>query len=126
MHNINRRHFLAMSAAFGGVSLTGFPAWAEANEIVLGWYPGLLGQNFKKGFLDGYSDEANVKIVEAFDNARFTQMQANRNKPSLHLGVFTDAMLPLVARSGLVRDLNIEAIPNLAELDVRLVIKLYR
>ncbi|GAA0606488.1 ABC transporter substrate-binding protein [Paenochrobactrum glaciei] len=117
MYNINRRHFLALGAAFGGASLAGLPAWAAENVIELGWYPGLLGQNFKKGFLDGYPDAAKVKIIEAFDNARFTQMQANRNKPSLHLGVFTDAMLPLVARSGLIRDLSVDLIPNLADFD---------
>jgi putative spermidine/putrescine transport system substrate-binding protein len=117
MENLNRRHFIAMSAALAGSTLAGLPLGAAEAEVALGWYPGLLGQNFKKGLLDGYAKAASVKIIEAFDNARFTQMQANRNKPNLHLGVFTDAMLPLVARSGLVRDIKVKDVPNLADFD---------
>lgn len=117
MLNFNRRRFLGMSAIVAGSALTGLPLRAAEAEISLGWYPGLLGQNFKKGLLDGYAKAGNVEIIEAFDNARFTQMQANRNRPSLHLGVFTDAMLPLVSRSGLVRDIKVEDVPNLADFD---------
>lgn len=117
MHHLNRRVFLGASAALAGAALTGFPSRAAEAEVTLGWYPGLLGQNFKKGLLDGYSRADSVKIIEAFDNARFTQMQANRGKPNLHLGVFTNAMLPLVARSGLVRDIKVSDVPNLADFD---------
>lgn len=116
MH-FNRRQFMGFSAILAGSALTGLPLRAAEAEVALGWYPGLLGQNFKKGLLDGYPQADRVKIIESFDNARFTQMQANRNKPTLHLGVFTNAMLPLVARSGLVRDIKIEDVPNLADFD---------
>jgi putative spermidine/putrescine transport system substrate-binding protein len=106
-----------MGAALAGSMITGFPARAQDAQISLGWYPGLLGQNFKRGLLDDYAKADTVTIVESFDNARFTQMQANRNRPNLHLGVFTDAMLPLVARSGLVSDIRVEDVPNLADFD---------
>jgi len=117
MEHVNRRHFIGMSAVLAGSMCAGLPLAAAEAEVALGWYPGLLGQNFRKGLLDGYPKAASVKIIEAFDNARFTQMQANRNKPNLHLGVFTDAMLPLVARSGLVRDIKVKDVPNLADFD---------
>lgn len=115
-YSLNRRNFLSLGAALTGAAAFGLPASAAA-EVMLGWYPGLLGQNFRKSFLDGYAKAGDVKIVEAFDNPRFTQMQANRNDPSLHIAVFTNALLPLVARSGLIRDLDVSAIPNLADAD---------
>ena len=55
--------------------------------------------------------------MESFDNARFTQMQANRSAPNLHVGVFTDVLLPLIARSGLVAVLDEKKVPNLKSLD---------
>ena len=58
--------------------------------------------------------------MEAFDNPRFTQMQANRNSPNLHVGVFTDVLLPLIARSGLLAPLDPALIPNLKDLDPKI------
>ncbi|MBN9430133.1 MAG: extracellular solute-binding protein, partial [Burkholderiales bacterium] len=46
--------------------------------------------------------------------------QANRNAPTLHVGVFTDVLLPLIARSGLIAPLDAALIPNLKELDTRI------
>ena len=60
MLNFNRRRFLGMSAIVAGSALTGLPLRAAEAEISLGWYPGLLGQNFKKGLLDGYAKAGNV------------------------------------------------------------------
>lgn len=117
MQNFNRRHVLGMGTVLAGSAFAGLPLHAADAEVIIGWYPGLLGQFFKQGLLDTYAKADIVKIVESFDNARFTQMQANRNRPNLHLGVFTDAMLPLVARSGLVQDIMVADVPNLAELD---------
>ncbi len=91
MANFNRRQLLQLGAGLAGTMMLGLPARAQDAQISLGWYPGLLGQNFKRGLLDGYSKADSVTIIEAFDNARFTQMQANRDRPNLHLGVFTDA-----------------------------------
>lgn len=116
----NRRTLLGAAASASALSM--FPAltWAQAAEVVVGWYPGLLGANFRKGFIDTYKDAGSIKTVESFDNPRFTQMQANRNQPNLHVGVFTDVLLPLIARSGLVAEMSEATIPNLKQVDPRI------
>lgn len=116
--DLNRRRILAAGSllATAGLPLLSARA-AEMERIAVGWYPGLLGSNFRHGYLDTYEYASSVKIIESFDNARFTQMQANRNRPNLHVGVFTDVLLPLIARSGLVTKLDVTRIPNLASFD---------
>jgi putative spermidine/putrescine transport system substrate-binding protein len=114
----SRRHFLAAMAALGASA--SLPARAQSQPLTIGWYPGQLGSNFRKSFLDTYPAGKNAKVVESFDNARFTQMQANRNNPNLHIGVFTDVLLPLIARSGLISQMDPAVIPNLKELDPRI------
>jgi putative spermidine/putrescine transport system substrate-binding protein len=115
----NRRALLGAVASASAFSAFPPLAWAQGSSIVVSWYPGVLGQNFKKGFLDTYKDAGRVKLVESFDNPRFTQMQANRNQPNIHVGVFTDVLLPLIARSGLVEEMSEARIPNLRDLDPR-------
>ena len=97
--------------------LPSLPAWAQSPPLSIGWYPGLLGANFRRSFLDTYPAGKDAKVIEAFDNARFTQMQANPNRPTLHVGVFTDVLLPLIARSGLIATMDANAIPNLKHID---------
>jgi putative spermidine/putrescine transport system substrate-binding protein len=108
-------------AVIAVVLAAGFPAFAPAQEgkssLILNWYPGLLGANFKQSFLDTYDNNKNVEILESFDNARFTQMQANRARPNSDVATFIDVLLPLVARSGLTVKLTEDAIPNLAKVD---------
>jgi putative spermidine/putrescine transport system substrate-binding protein len=58
-----------------------------------------------------------VKLIESWDNPRFTQMQANRAKPNVDVAVFIDVLLPLITRSGLIEKLDAAAIPNLANVD---------
>lgn len=115
--NTIRRRILASSSLLAITGLPSFQARAAVEEIAVGWYPGLLGANFAGGLLDTYAHADTVKIVDSFDNARFTQMQANRNRPNLHIGVFTDVLLPLIARSGLITELDPAKIPNLADFD---------
>lgn len=111
--NLTRRQMLAAAAA----CMAPLPAVAQAQPLTIGWYPGLLGANFRRGFLDTFPEAKGAKVVESFDNARFTQMQANRSAPNLHVGVFTDVLLPLIARSGLVAPLDEVKVPNLKSLD---------
>lgn len=117
--DLDRRALLRAAAAASAVSLAPSIASAQAQEIAVGWYPGLLGANFRKGFLDTYADAKSVKIIESWDNPRFTQMQANRNQPNLHVAIFLDVLLPIVARSGLITELSTTQIPNLADVDPR-------
>jgi putative spermidine/putrescine transport system substrate-binding protein len=118
--NRNRRALLGAAASASAFSMLPALTWAQAAEIVVGWYPGLLGANFGKGFIDTYKDGSRIKTVESFDNPRFTQMQANRNQPNLHVGIFTDVLLPLIARSGLVAEMSEAQIPNLKNVDPRI------
>jgi putative spermidine/putrescine transport system substrate-binding protein len=115
--HLSRRRFVAAAAALPAAGP--LSAFAQNEPISVGWYPGLLGSYFRRSFLDTYPGGKSIKLVESFDNPRFTQMQANRNAPTLHVGVFTDVLLPLIARSGLVAALDPARIPNLKELDPR-------
>ncbi|NLC35405.1 MAG: extracellular solute-binding protein [Alcaligenaceae bacterium] len=116
-----RRKILMTGGLLAASGIFPFSAHAAPDQISVGWYPGLLGSNFKRSYLDTYEYASTVKLVESFDNARFTQMQANRNRPNLHVGVFTDVLLPLIARSGLVAPLDVKKIPNLADFDPNVV-----
>ena len=118
--DLSRRNWLRTAATFSAAALSPMPLWAQTSPLTIGWYPGLLGSNFKRSFLDTYPGGKQAKIVESFDNARFTQMQANRNQPNLHVAVFTDVLLPLIARSGLIAPLNPAVITNLKDIDTRL------
>lgn len=115
---LTRRQLLGVAAALPAGTLAP-QAFAQDISINVGWYPGLLGSYFKRSFLDTYKNAKNVKLIESFDNPRFTQMQASRNSPLLHIGVFTDVLLPLIARSGLVAELDQTKIPNLSKVDSR-------
>ena len=118
-HDPLRRQLLTAALAAPAVSAISPMAFAQSSPLTIGWYPGLLGANFRRSFLDTYPGSKDAKIVESFDNARFTQMQANRNQPNLHIGVFTDVLLPLISRSGLIAQLDEAQIPNLKQLDPR-------
>jgi putative spermidine/putrescine transport system substrate-binding protein len=112
---LSRRAVLAVAAALPLAGRADMAA-AQSAPVTIGWYPGLLGSYFRRSFLDTYSAGKDFRVVEAFDNARFTQMQANRSAPNLHVGVFTDVLLPLIARSGLLAELDPALIPNLRDL----------
>jgi len=114
-----RRRLLVAAAALPATALLSPAAVAQAASMTIGWYPGLLGSNFRKSFLDTFPGGREAKVVESFDNARFTQMQANRQQPNLHVGVFTDVLLPLIVRSGLVAELQLTQVPHLKDLDPR-------
>lgn len=115
--SFTRRQFLGSAAALGAASLGSLPAWAQSQPLTIGWYPGQLGNNFRRSFLETYPAGKDAKVIESFDNARFTQMQANRNNPNLHVAVFTDVLLPLIARAGLISQMDPAAIPNLKNID---------
>lgn len=116
--DLQRRTLVTAAAAVP--AMAAIPAaFAQSAGINVGWYPGLLGQNFKRSFLDTFAGAKDVKIIESFDNARFTQMQANRSQPNLHVAVFTDVLLPLIAKSGLISQMDPATIPNLKDLDPR-------
>ena len=117
---ISRRRLITAAAAAPAAGALALPAFAQNAPVTVGWYPGLLGSYFRRSFVETYPAASSIKLVEAFDNPRFTQMQANRNAPTLHVGVFTDVLLPLVARSGLIAPLDAALIPNLKELDTRI------
>ncbi|HTN67529.1 MAG TPA: extracellular solute-binding protein [Burkholderiaceae bacterium] len=117
--DMNRRKWLGTAAALSTVVLPSIPAWAQTQPLTIGWYPGMLGNNFRRSFLDTYPAGKEAKVIESFDNARFTQMQANRSQPNLHVGIFVDVLLPLIARSGLISALNPSTVPNLKDIDPR-------
>jgi len=120
--DLKRRTLLQVAATASASAM--FPAFAQAQtqEITVSWYPGLLGANFKKSFWETYKDKNSVKVVESFDNARFTQMQASRDKPNFHVAIFIDVLLPLIARSGLLAELHPGQIPNLKYVDPRITL----
>lgn len=103
---------LALLVGLGGAPL---PAAAQApgKPITAHWYPGLIGSNMKRSFIDTFESPASIKVIESFDNPRFTQMQANRSNPNADIAAFIDVILPLVARSGLITPLDPAGIPNL-------------
>lgn len=115
-----RRRLLGAALATPLVASIPERVLAQTSALTIGWYPGLLGSNFRRSFLDTYTAGKDAKVVESFDNARFTQMQANRNQPNLHVGVFTDVLLPLIARSGLIAQMDESQIPNLKQIDPRI------
>jgi putative spermidine/putrescine transport system substrate-binding protein len=121
--DLSRRRLLSAALAtpaLSALSALAQPAWAQPSaQLTIGWYPGLLGVNFRRSFLDTYAAGKDARVVESFDNARFTQMQANRNQPNLHIGIFTDVLLPLITRSGLLAPIDEAQVPNLQQLDPR-------
>lgn len=125
-HDLSRRQWLAAAVAAPALAALTPPAWAQSTPLTIGWYPGLLGANFRRSFLDTFPGGKDAKVVESFDNARFTQMQANRAQPNLHIGVFTDVLLPLIARSGLIAPITEAQVPNLRQLDPRVPLPVER
>jgi putative spermidine/putrescine transport system substrate-binding protein len=114
-----RRDFLAATAAM--LATLPLPAFSQgAGAIIANWYPGLLGVNLQKAFLENFPQRNLVQSVEMYDNPRFTQMQANRTKPTSDIAVFIDVLLPLVVRSGLLAKLDVKTTPNLDKIDAGL------
>lgn len=125
-HDSVRRRLLGAALAAPLASALPASVLAQSSPMTIGWYPGLLGSNFRRSFLDTFAGAKDAKIVESFDNARFTQMQANRNQPNLHVGVFTDVLLPLIARSGLIAQMDEAQIPNIKQMDDRVALPVGR
>ena len=116
----SRRDLLAAATTSGAAAI--LPSWAlaQSGEVFVSWYPGMLGANYRKSYLETYAGSSDVKIIESWDNPRFTQMQANRNRPTLHVAVFLDVLVPIVTRSGIVTELDPALIPNLKDVNPKL------
>lgn len=89
---------------------------ADERVVIVHWYPGLLGANLRAAFAETY-EGASVAVIESFDNARFTEMQATSDQPAFDVGMFIDPLMPLVAESELIEPLDPSAIPNLESVD---------
>lgn len=126
IRDFTRRDFLAATGAATGAAAMAAPlsvlaqATASPGPIVANWYPGLLGSNLKRSFLETFAERAAVQSVEMYDNARFTQMQANRAKPTSDIAVFIDVLMPLIVKSGLLARLDNKSTPNLDKVDASL------
>ena len=64
-----------------GIALAGATLSVSAETLQISGFPGTIGQNVRKAFIDTYDKNVEVKYVESWDSARFTQMQANRARP---------------------------------------------
>ena len=106
-----------------GIALAGaaFPSLAETLQI--SGFPGTIGQNIRKAFIDTYDKNVEIKYVESWDSARFTQMQANRNRPREDVVTFTDLTLPLVAAAGLLEPLDPKVVTELPNVDPAVRVK---
>jgi len=81
-----------------GIVLAGMAFTASAQTLNINGFPGTIGAAFRKAFMDTYDKSVNIRYVESWDSARFTQMQANRARPRDDVVMFTDLTLPLVAK----------------------------
>jgi putative spermidine/putrescine transport system substrate-binding protein len=93
------------------------PRLAAAQQLTVSGFPGVIGNNIKKSFVETYDRSSTVRYLESWDSARFTQMQANRAKPKEDVVTFTDLTLPLAGAAGLLEVLDDKAIPALREVD---------
>lgn len=118
----NRRAILASLASAALLTGSARNLWADDGKLSVSWYPGLLGANFRRSFLDTFPEKDRVVVTEAWDSPRFTQMQASRARPTLDLACFIDVLMPLVARSGLVAKLDAAQVPNLVAVDPELMV----
>lgn len=114
--SFDRRDFLKTAGAAAALG-TPLAAFAQGANVAVNWYPGQIGASLKKSVLDTYPDRAAVQIAEMYDNARFTQMQANRARPTNDVALFIDVLMPLIVRSGLLAKLDPQAIANLQRVD---------
>lgn len=119
---MDRRSLLKVGLALSALPLGAFvqPARAQAKPIRVYWSTGQLGRSLKVAFVDTFADKALTEVQEGGDNPRFTQMQASRATPTFDVGTFTDVIMPLVLRSGLIAELDPRAIPNLAAVEAGL------
>lgn len=113
---IRGARYLMSSLCVAGAMSFAAPTVAQQSTVV-NWYPGLLGANMKKSFVESYDRAANVRVLESWDSARFTQMQANRATPKDDVAAFTDLTLSLVGKAGLLEPLDAKRVPNLADVD---------
>ena len=118
MSGLSRRALLASAAGLPFASA----AVGQEPKLAVSWYPGLLGANFRRSFLDTFAEKDKVQVTEAWDSPRFTQMQASRSRPNVDVAAFIDVLLPIVTRSGVLAKLDATAIPNLAKVDPALLI----
>ncbi len=115
-------HSICRSAGLG-VVLTGAAFAVHAETLNFSGYPGTIGANMNKAFIETFDKGTTVKYVESWDSARFTRMQANRAHPKEDVVTFTDLTLPLVAAAGLLDPLNAKEIPELADIDPAVLAK---
>ena len=99
-----------------GVAMAGAMTLASAETLTLSGFPGTIGANIHKAFLDTYKGDE-IKYIESWDSARFTTMQAHRNRPKLDVVTFTDLTLPLAAKAGLLEPLDPKVVTELADVD---------
>lgn len=104
-------------AAASLVAALGVAHAASEQQLVVSGFPGVIGNNIKKSFIETYDRASSIRYLESWDSARFTQMQANRNNPKEDVVTFTDLTLPLAASAGLLEPLDLKSVPLLAEVD---------
>jgi|GEM_PF-1923153 len=92
-------------------------AQAQTQTLNMNGFPGTIGNAFRKAFMETYDKRVNIRYVESWDSARFTQMQANRARPRDDVVMFTDLTLPLVAAAGLLEPFNPAIVTALADVD---------
>lgn len=82
------------------------------DEMVLGFYGGVIGEAFQEVFVDRCSESLGMEIVyeEDFDAPRMTKMQSGAS--DIDVGVFTDPIMPDLRAAGLTAPLPLEDIPN--------------
>lgn len=85
------------------------------DQMVLGFYGGVIGDAFKKVFVDTCSASLGVDIVyeQDFDGPRLTKMQAGGS--DIDVAIFTDPIMPDVRAAGLTTPLPQDEIPNYAK-----------
>lgn len=99
-------------AACGGGEEEGSSSGDVENELVLGFYGGVIGQAFQDTFVEQCSDSLGVSVLyeEDFDAPRMTKMQAG--SADIDVAVFTDPIMPDLRSADLIADLPVDSIPN--------------
>lgn len=82
------------------------------DEMVLGFYGGVIGDAFNEVFVQNCSDSLGIEIIyeQDFDGPRLTKMQAGAT--DIDVAIFTDPIMPEVRAANLTTPLSVEDIPN--------------
>lgn len=121
---ITRRTLLAGTGAVGALALTGDGSRAQAvSKITVTSYGGIWERAVRECFVSDFKKRMNIdaEVLIGGPPQWMSQIEANKDKPPIHVLVATPDSASVAFKSGIVEPITKEKVPNLVDIPQRFI-----